>query len=90
MARRGIVGSLLILVLALVPALVRATERTSPSPGQFRLVRGFDAPESKFRVASPPRGDSPAELAVEHTTRPHVVTFVTTADESPAICWKKE
>jgi hypothetical protein len=80
-------SALLVAALIVVPALVRATERVSPSSSsttQFRLVRGFDAPESKFRVASPPRDESPAEIAFEHAaSEQDPEPFVAACPEAP-------
>jgi hypothetical protein len=57
-SRLRITVGLLILTIACVPPLIRATERTqgpASSPLKIRLNRGFDIPKLKSKITPPPR-----------------------------------
>jgi hypothetical protein len=61
---------LLVTVICLLPALVRATGRPISAPdssSSFRLNRGFDKPESK-RTLTPPSTESDRGAASEAST----------------------
>jgi hypothetical protein len=60
--------ALLVVALLLVPPLVRSVQRIDDSQSAqslIRLTRGFDAPETKCRIA-PPSFDSMIDVFVTH------------------------
>src|SRR5262249_44002411 len=86
--------SLLMLTIACVPALIRATERpqaSASSPLKVRLNRGFDLPKVKSRITPPLRRYVPSRSVAEqeslrltHVLPPVVEIQIPRSSESAA------